>query len=44
MIIIYSKENCPQCDTAVGLLTAKGVPYQIKKLDVDFTVADLTKI
>lgn len=44
MIIIYSKENCPQCDTASGLLTSKGVPFEIKKLDVDFTIDELTKI
>lgn len=44
MYTVYGKENCGQCDQAVLILDLKGLPYQIKKLDVDFGRDDLFAI
>jgi len=44
MIVVYSKEQCPKCDTAIGLLKSKGIEHEVKKLDTDFTYPDLLKI
>lgn len=44
MFIVYSKENCSQCDQAEMLLTLKGVTYNLKKLGVDFSKEDLLSI
>lgn len=38
MYIIYSKNNCPRCDTAKQLLERKGVEYEVKMVGVDFEV------
>ena len=35
MITIYSKNNCPFCDKAKGLLKLKGVEYTEIKIDED---------
>lgn len=40
-IIIYGKSNCPSCDTAKQLLTAKAIEFEYKQLDVDYTVEEL---
>lgn len=34
MFLVYSKPQCPYCDQAKALLTAKGLPYQEIILDV----------
>lgn len=40
-IIIYGKSNCPSCTVAKNVLDAKGVEYEYKQLDVDYTVEEL---
>jgi glutaredoxin len=35
MITIYSKNNCPFCDKAKGLLKLKGIEYTEVKIDED---------
>ena len=40
MFIIYSKENCPNCEKARMFLFMKGKEVEVKKLDVDFTVQE----
>jgi glutaredoxin 3 len=37
MITIYSKNNCPYCDKAKGLLKLKGIEFQEVKIDEDDT-------
>jgi len=37
MIRIYTKGNCPQCDTAKNMMNAKGVSYQTVEIGVDIT-------
>lgn len=37
MLVIYSKDNCQQCDSAKLLCQMKGVEYTVKTLDVDYT-------
>ena len=44
MITVYSKDDCPQCSTAISLLKAKGLEYEVKKLDTDFTADELSNI
>lgn len=41
MYYVFSKESCPQCTQAKTLLEAKGVEYEVKVLDVDFTREEL---
>lgn len=33
-IIIYTKDNCPNCTTAKQLLAAKGMPCEERDIDV----------
>lgn len=35
MLVVYSKNNCPECNKAMSLLDAKGVPYRVVKVDED---------
>lgn len=44
MIRVYSKDNCPHCVTAQTLLESRGIPYEVLKLGVDYTAADLQAI
>ena len=44
MLIIYSKDNCQQCDSAKLLCQMKGVDYVVKTLDVDYTRDELMHI
>ena len=37
MIRIYTKSNCPQCDTAKNMMNAKGLLYQAVEIGVDIT-------
>lgn len=41
MLTIYSKDNCQQCNMAKMLCDMKGIEYQVKMLDVDYTREDL---
>lgn len=44
MFTIYSKEKCSQCDSAKLLCTMKGVKFEVKILDKDFTREQLLEI
>jgi glutaredoxin 1 len=44
MITIYGKENCSYCFMAKKLCENKGIDYQYKHLDVDFTREDLLNL
>lgn len=35
MLIVYSKNACPQCEQAKHLLKTKGISYQEVKIDED---------
>lgn len=39
--IVYSKENCGQCQQVIQVLKARGLQHEVKKLDEDFTREDL---
>ena len=39
--IVWSKVNCPQCEQAKSLLTAKGVSYEERKIGENWTKDDL---
>ena len=41
MFTIYSKDNCQQCDATKLLCQMKGVEFEVKKLDVDYTKEDI---
>ena len=43
-IVIYSKDNCPFCDKAIGLAKLKKTELTIKKLGVDFEIEDMFQI
>lgn len=34
-IVVYTKENCPNCVTAKQLLKTKGLAYEERPLDMD---------
>ena len=44
MLVIYSKDNCQQCDSAKLLCQMKGVDYVVKTLGVDYTRDELMHI
>ena len=35
MLTVYSKNNCPFCEQAKGLLTKKGISFDVVKIDED---------
>jgi glutaredoxin 3 len=35
MLTVYSKNNCPFCEQAKGLLTKKDIPFEVIKIDED---------
>jgi glutaredoxin len=39
--IVWSKDNCPYCDQAKALLTAKGIQFEEKKIGHGYTKEDL---
>ena len=41
MITIYGKPRCPFCDRAKALCEQKGLDYEYKMLDADFTAEEL---
>lgn len=42
--IVWSKENCPQCDTAKLMLTTHGVEFQENKIGTDYTREQLLEV
>ncbi len=44
MLVIYSKDNCKQCDSAKLLCQMKGVEYTVKTLDIDYTREQLMHV
>ena len=43
-IIIYSKDNCSQCEMSKMFLDMKAIEYTVKKLDVDFSLEELKEL
>ena len=41
MIEIYGKPRCPFCDRAKALCEQKGLEYEYKMLDADFTAEEM---
>ena len=41
VVEIYSKDNCPFCDKAVNLAKLKSLDLTVRKLGVDFEMADM---
>tara|TARA_B100000085_G_scaffold189657_1_gene173542 strand:+ start:123 stop:344 length:222 start_codon:yes stop_codon:yes gene_type:complete len=41
MITIYGKPRCPFCDRAKALCEQKGLEYEYKMLDADYTAEEL---
>ena len=39
--IVWSKYHCPYCDQAKALLTAKGIPFEEKKIGDGYTKEEL---
>lgn len=44
MLTIYSKDDCPQCRTALAMVKTKKLAHQVKKLGVDYTKEELLQI
>ena len=44
MYTIYSKDSCQQCDAAKLLCTMKGIEFEVKKLDKDFSRGELLSL
>ena len=44
MLVIYSKDNCQQCDSAKLLCKMKGTEFETKQLGVDFSKEELLEI
>lgn len=44
MYTIYSKDSCQQCDAAKLICTMKGVEFEVKKLDKDFSREELLSL
>lgn len=44
MYTIYSKDACQQCDAAKLICSMKGVEFEVKKLDVDFSRDDILSL
>ena len=44
MLVIYSKDNCQQCDSAKLLCQMKGIEYAVKTLDIDYTREQLMHV
>lgn len=40
-VVIWSKENCPQCDQAKALLKSKQLVYEERKIGNGYTREDL---
>lgn len=44
MYIVYGKPNCPYCEKAKGLLKTKGLEFEYKTLDEDYSRDDLLDV
>lgn len=44
MITIYGKINCGSCIEAKSLCEAKGIEYEYKQMDKDYTIMDFFSI
>jgi glutaredoxin len=40
-VVVWSKENCPQCDKSKQLLTSMGIPYEERVVGGGYTRDDL---
>lgn len=43
MLTVYSKDGCSQCQTVVKILEMRGITHEVKKLDADYTMEQLTE-
>lgn len=43
-VIVWSKENCPQCEQAKSLLKQKGVEYEERKVGNGWSREDLLAV
>lgn len=43
-VIVWSKDNCPHCESAKKLLKQKGVEYQERKIGHGWTKDDLLAV
>lgn len=41
MVTIYGKTQCASCEQAKNVLTSRGIEFQYKVLDKDYTMEDL---
>lgn len=44
MLTVYSKDNCPQCRTAIAMIKTKGLEVEVLKLGDDYTKEELLAI
>jgi len=42
--VIWSKDDCPQCENAIKMLENNSIDYEIKKLGTDWSKEDLLEI
>lgn len=42
--VVWSKDNCPYCDQAKGLLKMKGIEFEEKKIGDEYTRDDLLAV
>ena len=41
MLTIYSKDDCPMCESAIRLCKMRSIEHTVKKLNQDFTQDEL---
>jgi glutaredoxin len=41
MVVIYGKSACTSCEAAKQVLKSRGIEFQYKQLDKDYTMEDL---
>jgi len=41
MVVVYSKQSCPQCVVAKSKLTAAGIAYEEVRVDLDMSARSM---
>lgn len=41
MVVIYGKTQCSSCEQAKAVLKSRGIPFEYKQLDKDYTMEEL---
>lgn len=44
MLVMYSKDNCPQCSQAEMLMKMNGVDYKVVKMGVDMNRDEIVEL